>query len=263
MRPHKEDEVVIRQAETPDVPALTAVTQVCFTEDILWQVQRLSNRYWEIVLDSGSSETWMWLIKGEIAAFSVIIFDLSSWIKEIAKLRYSMATRLLALMTHPGLVVRKLSAWTWLPVRPQQDPPMGHASAADRFQPLETVAGLASLVSYGGIRCDPTALAWAELTAVMPAHRKRGLALDTVRFNEARARERGCAAIGGVIEGRGEREALCWIHERFHYVPVHTVRQLDGKRVTYVKILDRARSQIKTSCLGESPGREVVLVSVQ
>lgn len=263
MRPHKQDEVVIRQAEKTDVPALTAVTQACFTEDILWQVQRLSRRYWEIVLGSGSSETWMWLIKGEIAAFSVIIFDLPSWIREIAELRYSRATRLLALMTHPGLIVKKLSAWARLPVGSQQDSPSGHADAADRFQPLETVAGPSSLVSYGGIHCDPTALAWAELTAVMPAHRKRGLALDTVRFNEARARERGCAAIGGVIEGRGEREALCWIHERFRYVPVHTVRQREGERITYIKILDRTRSQIRTSCLGASLGREVVLVSVQ
>ena len=261
MNTYNQGQITIRRAEHTDIPALADVTSACFSDDILWQVRQLSYRYWKVALGSGSVETWLWLVEGRTAGFSVVVFDLATWVDEKRKLRYGPSTRLLALIKHPGLIVRKLDSTARLLFRSHQHASNQQTTPLNQFPQLESGIASLQLVQYGGIYCDPAALAWGELAGVLPAYRKFGLALDILRFNESRARELGCAAIGGVVEA--EREAWCWIHERLHYLPALSVLQHGRRRTTYIKILDPTRSEIRSSYPDDHAKKEVVVIYAQ
>lgn len=185
--------VDVRKAGPADAAALASLCREVFPDKVLWQGRPgVAGKWWNGVLSSGSSETWVWEVDGELAAFSLLVLDGEAWLRQ-REVREGRFERMATLLLHPRLILPKL-----------------------RQRIRYAVAAFRDYVRFPGIMAQPGEQVWAELGAVGLRYRKLALGLRIVLFNESRARELHCVQIAGVQDPRND----IWLqlHERLGYV---------------------------------------------
>ncbi|NIO21769.1 MAG: GNAT family N-acetyltransferase [Candidatus Aenigmarchaeota archaeon] len=217
----KKKQITVRRAEQGDIDALVRICRECFPASVKWQSGFFARKFWSSALRFPSSETWIWLVNDQAAGFSQIVIDEGAWAEEKRERGVGLAPLLLALVTHPRLIVLKIKKKIQL------------ARHEDRRE------------TQSGIRAEPGKRIWVERVAILPYYRKLGLALQIMNFSEERAMSLGRHAIRGVIEVINE--PWCWLHERFGYV---VTRSRPGL-YTYTKILG-SEKRVK-----ESKGKDI------
>ena len=233
----KRDLTTVRKATTEDIGALVSITKECFPDQIGWHVDHLSEKYWSGVLKSPSSEVWLWIVDGNRAAFSHIITDIPSWVKEKKKYEYGIMTKLFAFVTHPALIPMKIrykmndGNGDNLFIPSMVD--VGNSNYKDYIKLQNNDPFSDHCLYYGGIYFDPEKIMWVELAGVLPAFRKYGLALRIISYSNKRAQNLGREVICGVIKIKNK--SWCFLHERTGYVVVYN----DSKRLTFAKFQQR------------------------
>ena len=226
--------IAIRKATIEDIGALVSITKECFPDHIGWHVDHLSEKYWIGVVNSPSSEVWLWIVEGNRAAFSHIITDIPLWVEEKKRYEYGIATKLFSLLTHPALIPMKIRYKineskgnnVYVPVNIDVKNNVLNEYINSRSNDSLNNRCL----YYGGICFDPEKVMWVELAGVLPAYRKYGLALRIIRYSNKRAENLRRKIICGVIELNNK--SWCFLHERTGYVSVYN----DAKHSTFAKV---------------------------
>jgi GNAT superfamily N-acetyltransferase len=228
--------ILRRPSEKSDINSLVKICKECFPENVLWNTEFLSRRFWNMAVGSNSNEIWVWQINGEIAAFSQNITDLVSWSQEKIKFnQYSSATKILMLLLKPNLLYHKLKLKLWMihyfreqngrngdSKTPRQ---LHHSKGGEEFRNSQTQ------IYYGGIYADPQRLLWIDYVAILPKFRNYSLTFQIIKFNEERALSLGRKEIYGVIHARIK---VWWtLHERLGYQRINE----ESGRYTYGKML--------------------------
>ncbi|MBT8386430.1 MAG: hypothetical protein KJO12_03375, partial [Ignavibacteria bacterium] len=105
----KPSPVIKRLADHSDLDSLVNITKINFEDQALYQFSSLSRKYWNIALETESTEIWVWEIDGEIAALALIITDLETW--NMVKQRwtnYNPAIRYFAYLLLPKTLFIKI-----------------------------------------------------------------------------------------------------------------------------------------------------------
>jgi hypothetical protein len=228
--------ITLEMAGLADVDKLIHITRVCFPDQIAWNLRSLASDFWSGVLGSTSSETWIWYVNGEAAAYSHMAVDVALWAAEKSRYNYGLGTKLYALLTNPGLALLKAGK------------AVGGTRSADIYKPssgdsrervknkcqefLASSGKAGDVLTYGGISFDPGEVLWVERAGILPEFRKLGLALRLMQFSDKKARELEREAVCGMIEAA--KSPWCLIHERFGYASVYH----GAGRHTFLKVLD-------------------------
>jgi hypothetical protein len=228
---NRRKQVSFRKAGIEDINALINITKACFPDQIRWQLQALSRKYWEGALNSSNSKIWIWTVDGEKAGFTQILLDIDGWIKEKKAYDYKLFTKIYSMFLKPKLVIGKLKERIkeknlenlYLPPRNICE----SEAILGRIAPTRHTGS----TFYGGITVDPEKVMWFELAGVLPGCRKYGIAMLSLQQAEKLARETGKQAICGVI--KSSIKSWCLLHERFGYSVVAS----NKGRFTFVKSL--------------------------
>ena len=233
--------IEVRPARLSDVEALAAICAECFPCHIGWQVPALARRYWEEVLESSSSETWMWSVDDVPAAFLLLVRDVRAFLEVRKRVAYDMRTRMAALATRPGLVALKAREKFLLVLRRYgKGAKHSHRVPVPVAERIRREDFSQDPILYGGVYVDPIRIVWNELVGVLPAYRRFGLAVRAIRLSIDLARENGFAAIGCRIES--SREGWRQINERFGFLQA---TEDESGHSTYVRLLDDSRVGLK------------------
>lgn len=214
--------IKVLKADGDDIDTLVMITGICFPEQILWSNERLARRFWEAVMETAASETWIWNVDDKPAAFSHIIIDLDQWAKEKKAQEYGLLTKLKSVARKPSILFEKITR-----KRKGRDKDQSYTYSTDARVSEELTIWIGSDVNgdisnfrYGGIYLNPEKVLWVERAGILPDYRNFGLSMHLMRHSEKVAREHGRSAICGVIQSHNK--AWCLLHERFGYQAVKT-----------------------------------------
>ena len=212
---------VVKAGEA-DIDTLVMITGICFPEQILWSNERLARRFWEAVMKTDASETWMWNVDDVPAAFSHIIIDLEQWAKEKKAQEYGLLTKMKSVAKNPSILLEKIAT-----KRKGRDKDQSYTHPTDSRMGEELTTWIRSDVNgdmsnfrYGGMYLNPENVVWVERAGILPDYRNFGLSMHLMRHSEKIARELKRSAICGVIQSHNK--AWCLLHERFGYQAIQT-----------------------------------------